>query len=51
MLTLHQICEIISDGVMFPVIHYINIQSNKLLENMRFQVFITFSFSNYIPLS
>lgn len=25
---------------MFPVIHYIHIQSNKLLENMHFQVFI-----------
>lgn len=51
MLTLYQICEIFSDGVMFPVIHYIHIQSNKLLENLHFQIFIIFSLSNYIPLS
>lgn len=41
MLTLYQICEIISDGVMFPVIHYIHSQSNKLLQNLHFQIFIT----------
>lgn len=51
MLTLYQICEIISDGVIFPVIHYIHSQSNKLLQNLHFQIFTTFSLSNYIALS
>lgn len=51
MVTLYQISEIISEGVMFPVILYIHIQSNKFLENVHFQISVTFSLSNYIPLS